>query len=465
MNEAPPTQASRELGTLPPTPVVSTDRISSVDTLRGFALLGILLMNIVGFALPGNAYDDPTIAGGTAGANLTVWAINYVLFEGKMRTLFSMLFGAGVILLTSRLEKRGAGTSVADIYYRRTLWLVAFGLFHAYFIWNGDILYAYGLVGLMLFPLRRLPAKHLIVAGLLVLAMLVPKRILESLEIRSLRDKAALADAAAAAGKTLTEEQRDDQRVWADKLKELKPPRKEIEKEIADYRAGYWKLFARRAKDVTRGQSIGFYRWGFFDVAGMMLLGMGLLKLGLFSGQRRYREYAVTAVVGYTLGIAINAYVAFRNVRNNFGAAWLFFDWTPYGILNWAGYDLQRLAVALAHLSVLIMVCKAGLVHWLTSRLAAVGQMALSNYLMHSVVCTMVFNGYGLGLFGRLQRFQIYGVVLALWIFQLTVSKIWLRYFRFGPVEWLWRSLTYWQRQPMPVSLPVAAVRAAAASA
>ena len=137
-------------------PVIVKERISSVDTLRGFALLGILLMNIVGFALPGNAYDDPTIAGGATGMNLAVWAVNYILFEGKMVAIFSMLFGAGVILLTSRAEQRGAEAAIADIYYRRTLWLIAFGMAHAYYIWNGDVLYFYGCAGLVLFPLRKL---------------------------------------------------------------------------------------------------------------------------------------------------------------------------------------------------------------------------------------------------------------------------------------------------------------------
>ena len=447
--ESPGVANSTESVTRALAPVTPRERISSVDTIRGFSLLGILLMNILGFALPGNAYDDPTIAGGATGINLATWVVTYLLVEGKMRTIFSMLFGAGVVLLTSRLEERGGEGRIGDIYYRRTLWLLAFGLVHAYFLWPGDILYFYAVAGLMLFPFRKLSAKHLILAGVLVLAVLVPKRILLGLEMQSLREKAAAADAAAAAGKTLTEEQRENQKKWAEKLKEIKPPASEIEKEIADHRAGYWKLFLRRQEEVSRGESVGFYRWGFFDSAGMMLLGMALLKLGFFSAARSYREYALIALVGYALGLSINTYVAYRNIQNHFDVAGTAFHWNAYGLLNWTAYDVERLAVALAHVAVVMMICKAGALTWLTSRLATVGQMALSNYLTHTIVCTIVFDGYGFGLFGRFQRFQIYGVVLAIWIFQLILSKIWLSHFRFGPVEWLWRSLTYWKRQPM----------------
>jgi uncharacterized protein len=146
-----------------PEPVRLRDRVSSVDVLRGVALLGILLMNIVGMGLPHWAYDHPTIAGNRGPADFWAWAINAVLFEGKMRTIFSMLFGAGVILITSRAETRGAGQSIADIHLRRNVWLVLFGMIHGYLLlWPGDILYVYGVAGIPLFVQKeiddRLPA-------------------------------------------------------------------------------------------------------------------------------------------------------------------------------------------------------------------------------------------------------------------------------------------------------------------
>ena len=439
-------------------PVVRTERISAVDTVRGVALLGILLINIVSFALPADAYDDPSIAGGATGINLATWTINYVLFEGKMRALFSMLFGAGVVLLSSRLEQRDPTAAVADIYYRRVLWLLAFGLVHAYFFWEGDILYFYAVSGLILFPFRKLKPKALVLTGVLVLAVLIPKNLREARGDRLLYDKAAIADAAAAAGETLTEGQRDAQKEWANRLKNWKPSAIQIEKEIAIHRGGYWNLFRERMNWVSHAESVLFYRSLFFDTAGMMLLGMGLLRLGFFSATRSYREYALIALAGYAVGISINSYVAYCDIRSHFEVIPSLFRWTPYGVLKWAGYDLQRLAVALAHASVILMICKAGLFRWLTARLAAVGQMALTNYLSDTLICTTLFNGYGFGLFGQLQRYQIYWVVLAIWIFQLAVSEPWLRHFRFGPAEWLWRSLTYWKPQPMRLAHPVPSV-------
>ena len=170
-------------------PVLADERIGSMDVLRGVAVLGILLMNILGFALPFAASFDPTVAGGITGANRWIWAINTVLFEGKMRAIFSMLFGAGMLVLTSRLEQRGAAAESADIYYRRLLWLVAFGLAHAYFVWWGDILFFYGVLGLFLFPLRRLAGPTLVAAGLCLLLIGAGRNLLAAVDVRGVRTR------------------------------------------------------------------------------------------------------------------------------------------------------------------------------------------------------------------------------------------------------------------------------------
>lgn len=431
----------------PVSPVSPSERISSVDVIRGVALLGILLMNIVSFGLPGGAYMDPTIAGGATGMNLAAWLINQVLFEGKMRAIFSMLFGAGAVILTARAEERGGGGVIADIYCRRNLWLLLFGLLHGYFLWEGDILYSYALTALLLlYPLRKLAPKVLIAVGLLVLATQAPKNYLGGHEIDTLRDKARQADAAAAAGKTLTEEQKEAQKAWTDKLKELKPDAAAIQKVIDTHRAGYWKLFAQRAGEVTGWNTGFFYRFGFWDTAGMMLLGMGLLKLGVFSAACSFRVYVWMALAGYGIGVPVNWWVGHVRVATNFEPAAFSYSFMTY--------DLGRLSVALGHIALVMLVCKAGTLGWLTSRLAAVGQMALTNYLTDTLVATTLFYGYGFGLYGKLQRHQLYYVVISIWIVQLIVSPIWLRHFRYGPAEWVWRSLTYWQRQPMRFAAP-----------
>jgi uncharacterized protein len=424
-------------------PVIREERIASIDVLRGVALLGILWMNIVAFALPGAAYADPTVAGGARGSNLLFWLFSQILVEGKMRTIFSMLFGAGVVLFTSRAEARGGEVLIGDLYYRRTLWLIAFGLLHAYFIWSGDILYGYGVAGLLLFPFRRLKARTLIVTGLVVLAILVPKTILASRRIERLRHEAALASAAEAAGHRPTDEQRDARDAWRVKLKEMKPSPSEVTKEVADHRSGYWTLFPRRVEEVSDGQSRGFYRYGIFDVAGMMLIGMGLLKLGVFSAARSLRFYAAMAAVGYALGVPLTWWISRRAIAADFDPARVF--------LGYSGYDLARLAVAFGHIGVVMLICRSGLMRGVTSRLAAVGQMALTNYLATSIVCVLIFDGIGLGLFGRPQRIQLLLVVFPVWIAQMIASPLWLRSFRFGPMEWIWRSLTHCRLQPLRI--------------
>jgi uncharacterized protein len=425
-------------------PVATGERLSSVDILRGFALLGILLMNITSFGFPGNGNRDLVSAPSLADPNLAVWVITSVLFAGKMRATFSMLFGAGLVLFTTRAEKRQAGPGSAELYYRRSLWLLVFGFLHSTFLWSGDILYEYAVGGILLYPLRRLPPKTLLLAGSLLLLTGGLQGIPSSWEMEEKRVAALEANAAQAAGETLTAKQKDAQEEWASMMRNFKPNETQIAKQIDDHQRGYWSIFLLRLREGGVGG--GF--WSSWDTAGMMLFGMGLMKLGIFSAARSRRFYLAMMFLGYTAGLAINGYTAYRTIESKFEPINLWW--------NVATHDIGRLAMALGHISLLILVFQAGWLRWLTSRLAAVGQMALTNYLLQSLICTTLFYGYGFGLYGKLQRYQLYWVVLGVWIFQLLVSPIWLRYFRFGPMEWLWRSLTYRKRQPMRrrISLP-----------
>ena len=345
------------------TPTPAAERIASIDVLRGVAVLGILGMNIVSFGLPAVAYGDPTVAGGAAGADRTVWFLGQLFVEGKMRTIFSMLFGAGVVLLTGRAEARGAAAGSADIYYRRTLWLIVFGLLHAYLLWAGDILYGYGVAGLFLYPFRRQAPSFLITAGALVLALLIPLNIFEGRRIEDLRSQAGQADSDPAAGRTLSREQQDARDEWREELDAMKPPADAIAREIADHRAGYWTTFERRREHIWEGESSGAYKFGFLDAAGMMLIGMGLLKLDLFSARRDLRFYALTALAGYGTGLPLSLYITWRDWAHRFDPAQSYY--------GYSGYDVARLCVALGHIAVVMLICKAGLLRRLTRCLAA----------------------------------------------------------------------------------------------
>jgi uncharacterized protein len=422
-------------------PVAAIDRVQSVDVLRGVALLGILLVNILDFGLPLGAEHNPRIAGGSTGLNLAAWFAGHVLFDGKFRAIFSMLFGAGAVLLTSRAERRGGGIEVADMYYRRTLWLIAFGLLHAYFIWDGDILFTYGLFGLALFPLRSVKPAVLLVAGLVVLTPVTVGSLSEAQSIRSLRQKAFLADRAAAEGRALTEEQQEDRLAWRDELDELHRYPPAIAREYEDHHGSYWTMFVRRLDTVPGTQSSDLYHFGVFDTLSMMLIGMAFLRYGMFSATLRPRTYWRLAAFGYLTGIPLNIITGWFYYRSGFDPVYLMY--------NVAINEFGRLLLAIGHIAVVMLVVQAGVLGWLTPALAAVGQTALTNYIGTSIVCTLLFNGYGFDLFGRLSRAQLLIVVVAVWSVQLIVSSIWLRYFRFGPIEWLWRSLTYCRRQPM----------------
>lgn len=430
-------------------PVLGAERIGGMDVLRGVAVLGILLMNILGFALPFQASFDPTAGGGHTGLNLSIWAVNTALFEGKMRAIFSMLFGAGMLVLTSRLEERGRAAESADIYYRRLLWLLAFGLIHAYLLWWGDILFFYAVLGLFLFPLRRLSGRALIAAGMVLLLIGAGRGVLSAIDIRSARAAARAADAAAASGQTLTDEQKAAQTAWSERLKSARPSPKELSKEIAAYRGSYVDALRQRAGFLAAGQAQWLYHYFVFDIGGMMLLGIGLVKTGFLAGRVSLRRYAIIAALGYGIGLPLAALAVRHDIASGFDPVTM--------AIGSVLHAIARLPVALAHASVVMIAWKAGFARWLTSPLAAVGQMAFSCYIAQSLICTTIFYGYGFGLFARLERYQLYIVVAAVWLVLLVASPLWLARFRFGPLEWAWRSLSYLHLQPMRLHAPASA--------
>jgi uncharacterized protein len=424
-------------------PVAQQERIFALDALRGVALLGILAMNISTFGLHEGFDFRPTSIGDIGRLNLTLWAARYVLFEGKMRGIFTLLFGAGVVLLTSRMEKRGEMGRGADIFARRNLWLVAIGLVHGYFLWFGDILYVYGLTALLfLYPCRKLKARTLLAMGLAVFAVFGVYKGVRYEKRKHLVERAQIAAGAEAAGQKLTDAQKEDLKTWQKMQKLAHPDPAELDKENAEMHGGYLTVLKRYESITTELNSTIYYQFGFCDYLGMMLIGMGLLQAGFLTAQLPYRTYTWVALIGYGIGLPYAAVSTWEAWRHGFDSL---------ALMRWLSlpYDLQRVPIALAHASVVLMIAKAGAMKWIMKPLAAVGQTALSNYLGTSVICTLIFNGYGLGLFGRLQFYQLFYVVAGVWAVNLIVSPIWLRYWRFGPVEWVWRSLTYWKVQPM----------------
>ncbi len=425
-------------------PVSSSDRINSIDVVRGIALLGILLMNIVGFGLA-FAYSDPTNSGGATGWNLKAWAMNNMLFEGTMRGLFTMLFGAGFILQTSRGEARGGGLEVADVYYRRVLWLLFFGIIHVYLIlWYGDILYPYAVFGLMLFPLRNVKPKYLLIAGLVLLAWGSWISVKHYHEDKEKVEKGLLAEKVKEAGDSLSAEQSDALKEWEGFQKQKKTP-EQVEEENEKNRAGYGSIVMSRLDRNEFMQSSLLYFFWSWDILPLMLIGMAFFKWKVFQAERSFKFYVTIMLIGYAIGLSVNYYETTLVMNGGFDLL----------LMSQADmtYQLGRIFTTLGHIGLIMIFVKSGIIGFLQRSLSAVGRMALTNYLMHSVICAVFFMGFGFGMFGRLERFELYYVVFSIWIVQLIYSPIWLRYFHYGPAEWAWRSLTYLKKQPFRIKL------------
>ncbi|MBV8632188.1 MAG: DUF418 domain-containing protein, partial [Silvibacterium sp.] len=399
-------------------PVREDERIFAVDTVRGFALLGILLMNICAFGLPEAAYSSPTPAGGATGLNLFTWCFITIIGEGKMRAIFSLTFGASVYLLIDRLSRKGAAADAADIHYRRMLWLLLFGMIHAYLIWWGDILFPYAMMGLLLYPLRkRSPRVLLIVAGLMMLTI-TGTGLAYHFHIKSQHREYLAVQADEKAGKKLTKDQEATKKDWEQTVSNFSPSAEDLKKETDAHLGSYARLFQFRAKLVYHAHSFPIYvPFFWFDILDMMLIGIALIKLGVLSGDRSTRFYIWMALIGFAIGLPAHSWSVWYSVRNHFTI--------DSQSLGYVAYEFGRFT-AFGYIALLILAIKLGALRPITRTLAAAGRMAFSNYILTSLICTTIFEGYGFALFGKLQRYQLYGVVLFVWIIILIWSPIWL---------------------------------------
>ncbi|HBS29508.1 MAG TPA: hypothetical protein DEB06_08690 [Phycisphaerales bacterium] len=401
-------------------PVGELERVGAIDLLRGVAILGILPMNVPHVAHSTAKFFNPALLGPLEGLDRALWSIGHLFFDMKMMAVFSMLFGAGLVLMDERAGARGR--SVAGLMYRRLAWLALIGLAHAYLLWYGDILLSYALCGMTVFPLRRLPAKWLAVIGAAVLTPGVLLSIAQGFMFQWLRDTGHEA--------------------WAE-VQGIRQPTPEM---IAEQRAAstgsYADWLAHNATTAVFMQTLLFFTWTLWRAGGLMLIGMALFKWGVLSAQRSVRFYALMGVIGYGVGLPLVWWGAARSEAHGFNVVDLFkSDWH----FNYAG----SVGVALGHIAVVMLVWRSGALRTVVAMLASAGRMALTNYLMQSMIFCLVFLGWGFGLWGRVDRAGQWGMVFAVWALQLALSVWWLRRFRFGPAEWAWRSLTYWRVQPM----------------
>ena len=402
------------------------DRIASLDIVRGVAVMGILAMNIIAFALPGESYVNPTVLGMDDNGDFASWLLSFVFVDGKMRGLFSFLFGASMLLVIERAEAKGE--PAARIHFRRMAWLLFFGLLHFYFIWWGDILVLYAMIGMFAWLLRSQPPRLLVMIG----AALVLVQFLQMAMLAAMFSAIGAAAAAPDASPALVDAWRETQAGFT-----LGPA--ELARELALFRGDYWTLFQHRLAEQWYHPLVGIVMWG-AETLGYMLFGMAALKTGFLTGGWEPARYRRVMLIGFGIGIPLYALLAWIVVRADFSVP-------AIGATILAGSTAGRPFMIVATAALILLLTRNG--GFLAERIAAAGRAAFTNYLATSVLMTGLFYGWGFGLYGTLDRAELWLPVVGMWVLMLLWSKPWLDRFRYGPFEWLWRSLARWRLEPM----------------
>jgi uncharacterized protein len=386
------------------------DRHISLDALRGFAILGILMVNVQLFAMVWAAADAPLAhMDFTSFGNRAVWAITQTLFAWKFHTLFAAMFGAGIVLMLGEEEASHSR------HMRRMAWLLLIGMVHAYVFWFGDILVPFALAGMLLVPARRMSVLGLLLFGVGLIAF-------TGLAVVGGYGLGILV------GESMT------------LAETLQYPPDRVAQTEAIYQAGFLERMP-----INFGEAL---IWQLFQlvftggrIAGGILLGMAAYKSGFLTLKWPVRHYAIGAAVALSLGWLMSGWSAAHMMATEFSlsTAW-------QGMLaQYAGSFIT----AFGYASAIMWACHHRVLDPVMGVLAATGRMAFTNYLTQTLILTLIFVGTpGLGLFGQVERTGQVMVVVAIWAVQLAWSPLWLRYFHFGPMEWAWRSLTYAAVQP-----------------
>jgi uncharacterized protein len=371
----------------------------------------MLATHIQLFAFPSLARWNPTAYGDLRGPNWWVWLATYVLADGKFITIFAMLLGVSIVMQAPRVGARAIPAWRAHM--RRMAVLLVLGLLHAYLLWYGDMLVLLALCGTVVFVARRLTPRWLLVLGGLVFAI-------GSALSFSLTWSTAQSDPVALAA-------------WR---AQWTPRPAVINLEIAEYRGGWTEQMAHRVPAALEAQTLAFVPRLLWQITGLMLIGMALFKLGVLSAARSRDFYVKMGVLGFGAGTLLVSLGLWRS----FSVEW---DLLDFALVSQQLQYWGNLFVALGWTALVMLLCQRG---WQLRPLATVGRMALTNYLLQSVICTTIFYGHGLGLFGQVERASQLAIVLGVWGFQLLASSAWLGCFTLGPVEWVLRWLIYGRR-------------------
>lgn len=398
------------------TPIDPAERYQSLDIIRGVAILGILIMNIQSFSMIEAAYLNPTAFGDLTGINKWVWIQSHIFADQKFMTIFAILFGAGIILISERVEDKQR--SAASIQYRRIFWLFIIGLIHAYIFWHGDILVPYAMCAVLVFLFRKLSATKLIIIGLCLLMVPSLLYLMFGWSMQFWPQESI--------NNTMI--------TWH-------PGAEHIVKEIAAFQDGWLVQMPYRIKSSITFETFVFFIWTGWRAGGLMLIGMALYKWGILTANRSSKFYLWMFISGILIGIPVISYGIYNNFKADFSLQYSMFFGSQYNYLG-------SLCVSAAYIGFILYIFQKIRNSKIFTYLAQVGRTALSNYLFQTLLCTLVFYGQGFALFARVERKYQIIIVILVWFVQIIVTHIWLKYYKFGPMEWLWRSLAYLKLQP-----------------
>ena len=406
----------------------ASHRYVEIDALRGFAVMGILAINIAAFAQPEMAFVNPLLSSQASNLDIASWAANFILFDGKMRGLFSLLFGASTAMVIERAL--AGGQSAAKVHFSRMFWLALFGLAHFFFLWMGDILFLYAGCGCLLYLFRNWSAERLIKWGVIAYAVGAILLITSLAPLLTLVQEAAQANPSQEVLDRIAE-------IYA----EMGTSPAEIAAETARISGSFVGLLHHKISEQW-SVPLENLMLGPIETIPLMMIGMGLYKNGFILGQESPATYRKISIGMMAVSLPVFVALAAIAYSQQFNTLWM---------LNitqaWAA--LPRLLMIIGYAALLILFVQRFQNSIFVQRVAATGRAAFSNYLGTSIVMTFIFYGWGLGYFEQFGRFELQLFVGGAWLFMLLWSLPWLRRFRYGPLEWLWRSLARGQRQPM----------------
>ncbi len=402
------------------------DRIPSLDFLRGIAILGILFINTENFAYPDSW--SPWKFGFESSIDHSTRFWVYFLTQGKFYTMFALLFGVGFFMFLERLENKGKGLKAMDIYGRRLLWLFVIGVAHAYLIWEGDVLYHYAICGLILMPFRSISNRKLVLIICLFASLLLVKSYEQTDRRQASYSK--YTNALSLPKEALSTEDEKRVKYWEGQIQLKKPDTATYEPKKKTYLTGLKETYEHAS--VHDGQ--WYHKGLLLRSLIVMILGIILYKSGIFNDYRKWKYYWVISISLLLLSLWIN-YIRYYH--------WTYEYHVPILSL-WKGllFTFPKELLGISYVLILNGIYQK-FIKSKVNLISRIGQMALTNYIFQNTLLGLIFYGFGLGQFNQYTRYELMIIVIIIWAIQLTFSWLWMRTHKQGPLESIWRKLTY----------------------